>query len=143
MNSREKINQFKHEYSAYLTYDSRLAELRDRLYEIDCAMDIRSPSLSNIRYATVSHDEKLASYITKRSSVLKEIERLEKEQKRIKHILSFMSKTERRNFEDVYRHKSTYNELSLKQFRSPRQLRRDVDREILRALSSAEEDYSL
>lgn len=143
MNSREKINQFKHEYSAYLTYDKSLSELRERLYEIDCFMDIRSPNMSGIRYATASRDERLASYITKRNIVLREIDRLEKEQKRVNHILSFMSKAERKNFEDVYRHKSTYNELSLKQFRSPRQLRRDVDREILRALCLAEEDYSL
>ena len=143
MNNRQKINQFKHEYSAYLSYDASLSELRERLYEVDCAMDIRSPSISGIHYATISRDERLANYVTKRDTILKEIARLEKEQKRITHILNFMSEPERENFEDVYQRKSTYNELSLKQYRSPRQLRRDVDREILRALRRAEEDYSL
>ncbi|MBE6121182.1 MAG: hypothetical protein E7190_00530 [Erysipelotrichaceae bacterium] len=143
MKNRNKINQFKHEYAAYVTYDDNLSDLRERLYEIDCAMDIHSPNMSGIHYAPVSRDERLANYVTKRDRILKEIARIEKEQKRISEVLNLMNKTERKNFEDVYRRKTTYNEIATRQFRSPRQLRRDVDREILRALSEAEEGYSL
>lgn len=143
MNKRNKINRFKYEYSAYLTYDERLSELRERLYELDCAMDIHSPNMSGVHYAPVSRDERLANYVTKREAITTEIARIEREQKRISKILSLMNQEERKNFEDVYHRRSSYNELSLKQYRSPRQLRRDVDREILRALSLAEEDYSL
>lgn len=143
MKKRNKINQFKHEYSAYLTYDESLSELRERLYELDCAMDIHSPNMSGIHYAPVSRDERLADYVTKRETILSEISRLEKEQKRINGILNRMNPVDRKNFEAVYHRRSTYNELSLQQYRSPRQLRRDVDRELFRVLSLAEEDYSL
>lgn len=138
-----KIRQFKAEYSAYLGYPDQLAELQEMLYELDCSMNVKSPNMSGIRYAPRSHDERLAEFVTKRENIVKEINRIEREQNRIAHILSLMSPVERKNFEDVFHRKTTYMKLADGQYRSEKSLRRDVDREIYSALMKAEGEYSL
>ena len=144
MNRKQrKIRQFKAEYSAYLGYPDQLEELRERLYELDCTMDIKSPNMSGIRYAPISRDERLADFVTKREALVKEIARVEKEQARIAHILELMSSVERKNFEDVFKRVTTYRALADGQYRSEKSLRRDVDREILHALTAVEGEYSL
>lgn len=131
---KKKVRQFKAEYSAYLCYPHRIKELNERKYRLDCMFDVRSPNMSGIRYAPSSRDERLANYAYQRGRIDDELALMNRNSKRIEHILGLMNPRLRQAFEEVFSGKSTFIEMEGKLAMSESSIRRAINKEIAKAL---------
>ena len=126
--------EFRNEYYASLHYPEHIAELKLKLEELDASMGYHSPVWDKLHYAPVEHDLRLSEYVTRRSRITDDIERMEKQIKRIQGILSLVDDPVRTMFIESYQPGNTVDRVAEKHHYSPSYARKLIDRSIRRAV---------
>ena len=131
--------EFRHEYKASIYYPSHIAELKERLEEIDAMIGYHSPNLDGVVGVPRSHDERLAEYITKREKIASEIQRMEDQLKRIDGVLMFVDEDVRELFKNMYSGKMNTEEAAFRAGYDQTTARRKTLRQIEQAIKMYED----
>lgn len=128
------VRQFKNELKARLDYQTRITELENKILLLDAQFEVKSPSLSDIRYSQESRDARLAAYITRKKKYEDELNLLQKQAEKVDEIASRMNPTVYTHLRNVYKGHYTLEEAGSRMGLSRTQFKLLVDEEIRKAL---------
>lgn len=136
---RNVAKEFRQEYYASLHYPEHIAELKLKLEELDASMGYHSPVWDKLHYAPVDHDQRLSEFITRRSRIVDDIERMEKQIARIQGILMFVEEPIKSMFIDSYAGKYNVDDVAIQYHYDPGYARRLIDRSLRQAVAMYED----
>lgn len=101
---RKKINRWKHEYQAYLTYEDRLNELATIRQELDARMGVHSPGFSDARVQNPqSRDSRLANYAETMKTIEDEERFIKTQMARIEAVMALIPDRYMKVIRQVYK----------------------------------------
>lgn len=136
---RNVAKEFRNEYYASLHYPEHIAELKLKLEELDASMGYHSPVWDKLHYAPVEHDTRLSEYVTRRSRITDDIERMERQIKRIQGILSLVDDPVKTMFIESYQPGNTVDSVAEKYGYDPSWARRLIDHRLRKAVQMYED----
>ena len=136
---RNTAKEFRNEYYASLHYPEHIRELRLKLEEMDVQMGYHSPSWDGMHYTPRERDQRLVEYAQKRSRIVDDVERMERQMRRIQGILSLVEEPVRSMFIESYTGRNTVDSIATKYHYSPSYARKLIDRSLRRAVRMYED----
>ena len=144
MNSRDRmrVNRFKHEYQAYMTYEDRLDELHSMRKQLDAKMGVHSPGFSDVHVQNPqSRDHKLINYAEAVEKIEDEENIIRKQTARIEAIIELIPEKYMRVIRQVYKGYGDYASFCGEFNCSRHALQNRIDVAILNAIKKREPRY--
>ena len=134
------VNEFKNAYEKMLITERKIQRYNGMINEIEVQMmGVKSPTYGQVPLQSgMPHDAKIAELVTKKLNLQNEVDRMLKDNERVKAVLKIMPLDTRAVVEGIYRDRLTYEELAKKAGYSAIGLKKRIDHDIFLTMQKYE-----